>query len=226
MIRIPLKRFLAGSVALAALAALCALAVPRGLADLAAFDPRQALWRSGHAFPAPASPEWTRGRDLLKAALARDPANAGLAENLAAWYERAALRMPPKNPVARAYLQQSLEYLQRAAVLRPGSPYTWSNIALVKLRLGATDAEFARAVENAAQLGPWEPEVQLGLAEVLFAAAEQLPAAVRSAAGSVVVNGLTRHDAYLFERATANGRLAVLCALPGVARSKLALRCI
>jgi hypothetical protein len=219
-------RLLGGFAALAGLAALAALAIPRGLADLDAFSPRQTLLREGRAFPAPADPAWAGGRDLLRSAIARDPANPNHHEQLAAWYERAALRMPARDPASRAYLEQSLEHLRTTAVLRPGSPYTWSNIALVALRLGATQGEMARAVSHAARLGPWEPEVQLGLAEVLFGAAEELPADARGAAGAVVVNALRRHAGRLFARASALGRLGVLCSLSGAGRSRLAVRCI
>lgn len=221
-----LRRLFSGLAGLAALAALAALAIPRGLADLDAFSPRQALLRAERTFPAPADPAWASGRELLGSAIARDPANPNHYEQLAAWYERAALRLPARDPLARAYLEQSLEHLRTAALLRPGSPYTWSNIALVALRLGATQGEMARAVTHAARLGPWEPEVQLALAEILFAAGEQLPAEARGAAGAVVANALRRHDAQLFARASALGRLGVLCSLSGAGRSRLAMRCI
>ena len=49
--------------------------------------------------------------------------------------------------------------------MRPGSPYVWASIALLKLRLGEMDAEFYGALERAARLGPWEPAVQIAIAD-------------------------------------------------------------
>jgi hypothetical protein len=217
---------LTGAVALALLAYLAALAAPLGLADLSAFAPRQMLARAPEAFPSPADPAWTRGRELLEKALALDPRNPQHAELLAQWHERAADRLPASSPAAGAQLRQSLAYFRRAALARPGSPYTWSSIALIKLRLGELDEELAGAVNNAAQYGSWEPEVQLAIADVIFAAGGRLPRDALRAARRMADNASRFQYERLLERAVKGGGLATLCSLPGASTAKFAMRCI
>jgi hypothetical protein len=115
---------------------------------------------------------------------------------------------------------------RRALALRPGSPYAWSSLALIKLKLGERDAELHSAIVAAARLGPWEPEVQLALAEIAFRAFEELPAAAQGAVRGAIERGLKRQDAKIFEMARRSGRLALLCAVPGIAVSRLAILCI
>jgi tetratricopeptide (TPR) repeat protein len=216
----------AGIVPLALLAWLAALAAPIGLADLTAFSPRQTFARPAQPFPAAADPAWTRGRDLLLQAIELDPLDPNHAEGIALWYERGGALLPPRSPDAAAYFLKSLEYFRRAAVLRPGSPYTWSNIGLVKLRLGEVDAELAQAVTNSTKFGPWEPEVQLAIADIVFAVGDRLPPSAQKAGLAAITNAMRYHSDKLYERAVLFGRLALLCSLPGAGLSKFAIRCI
>lgn len=110
--------------------------------------------------------------------------------------------------------------------LRPGSPYTWSNIALLKARLHQPDREFESALRNAALLGPWEPEVQIALADAGFRHWNALAPETRAALRANTVRALRWQDAKLFELARRTGRLDELCATPGVERSPLARACI
>ena len=217
---------LTGVIALALLAYLAALAAPIGMADLTAFGPRQTLARAERPFPLPADAEWLRGQELLSKALALDPGNPNFAENLARWHERAASRLPARSPDAAAHLRQSLRYFRRAAAARPSSPYTWSNIALIKLRLAEIDDELARAVTNSTQFGPWEPEVELAIADVMFIAGERLSPEARLAGRKLLINALRHQDEKLYERAVRYGRLALLCSLPGAATARFAFNCI
>ena len=217
---------LTGVIALALLAYLAALAAPIGLADLTAFGPRQTLARAERPFPAPADPEWVRGQELLSKALALDPGNPNYAEYMAQWYARAAFQLPARSLDAAVYLRQSLAHFRRAAAARPSSPYTWSNIALIKLRLGEIDDELARAVTNSTQLGPWEPEVELAIADVMFIVGERLPPEARLAGRKMLINALRHQDGKLYERAVRYGRLALLCSLPGAGTTKFAYSCI
>ena len=211
---------------LALLAYLAAIAAPIGLADLSAFAPRQALARAERAFPAPSDPAWTRGREFLVKALALDPKNPNFSEHLAQWHERAANRFASGSPAAAAHLKRSLEYFRRAAVGRPGSPYTWSSIALIKVRLREIDAELAQAVTKAAHFGPWEPEVQMAIAEVFFTMGEGLPHEAQRAGRLMLTNAVRTQGERLLQRAEVAGRLALLCSLPNAGTSKFAMRCI
>jgi Tfp pilus assembly protein PilF len=145
---------------------LAALAAPQGAADLAAFSARQQLARLDMRREVPTPADWQQAQGELQRALALDPDNPALAEALARWYERYTLRLPRSSALRAAYLEQSAAYLRQALVARPGSPHAWTNLALVKLRLGQFDAEFQTALGNARRLGPREPEVQAALARL------------------------------------------------------------
>lgn len=110
--------------------------------------------------------------------------------------------------------------------LRPGSPYTWSNIALLNARLPEPGREFEAALRNAALLGPWEPDVQIALADAGFRHWGGLAPETRAVLRANAARALRRQDARLFDLARRTGRLDVLCAVPGVERSPLARACI
>lgn len=220
-------RLLTGAVFLLILSALAAAAAPLGIADLSAFSARASLLRPEPKLAPEAQQErWIRGRNALLRAIALDSRNPNHYENLAIWYERAALRMPARHPVAEAYLRQALAYARTAIVARPGSPYTWMDLAVLKWRLGEFDPELQQAVRNAAHLGPWEPEVQLAAAGLAFTAYERLSPEARQAALRLMGNALKYHDERLFDQAYRTGRLDIFCAIPGVAASRHAVRCI
>jgi cytochrome c-type biogenesis protein CcmH/NrfG len=184
-----------------------ALAVPRGLADLAAFAPVQRLALLDARRELPTGEDWNRARRNLQRVRSLDPHNPAHAETLARWYERYALRLPAASGVARAYLEQSAAHLRDALTRRPGSPYAWASLAAVKLRLGALDAEFQAAMENAWRLGPWEPGVQLALAEIAFRAGAGLAPGACQAARSAIANAAQRHSRELSELARRYGQI-------------------
>jgi tetratricopeptide (TPR) repeat protein len=212
--------------ALAALAALCALALPRGLADLRGFEARMLFrsWQAGHRQPS--LEEWTSARDLLREAQALDPGQPNYLEDLGRLYELSALPLKAGDDAARVNLRRALDYQRQAARIRPGSPYTWANIALLKARLPEPDREFETALRNAALLGPWEPEVQLALADAGFRHWRVLAPETHAALRANALRALRRQDAKLFELARRTGRLDVLCTVRGIERSRLARACI
>lgn len=207
-------RLLVAALSLAVLAALAAAAVPRGIADLSAFTPREAL-----LLPDPGQPretaqqQWLRGRDGLLRAVHLDPRNPANYEHLARWYERAALRIARGHPVGAAYLRQALAYARQSLVARPGSPYTWMNLAIIKSHLGEFDEELHRAVVNAARLGPWEPEVQLGAAALALTG--RLSPEAHAKALTLMGNALKRYRRELVEQARRSGRWDIFCSVPG-----------
>ena len=215
-----------GAVFLAALAALCALALPRGLADLRAFEARSLYrsWELKHRQPS--VEEWTLAHSRLREARELDPGQPNYLEDIARLYEVRALPLKAGDALAQEYLRQALDYQRRAVRMRPGSPYTWANIALLKSRLPEPDREFETALRNAALLGPWEPEVQIALADAGFRHWGALAPETRAALNANATRALRRQDAKLFELARRTGRLHVLCAVRGVERSPLARACI
>jgi Tfp pilus assembly protein PilF len=174
----------------------------------------------------PSAADWRRAQPDLQRTLELDPHNPAHSETLARWYERYTLRLSSTSSLAPAYLEQAAAHLRRTLVARPGSPYTWANLALVKLRLEQFDAEFQTAVENAWRLGPWEPEVQLTLAQIAFRAQDRLDPRARDATRSAIQNALRRYDRELFDMARRYGALSLLCDLPRVSASPLATACI
>lgn len=174
----------------------------------------------------PSAAEWVAVRERLDAARALDPYQPAWAEDLARLYELRALPLPAADPLAREYLRQALAYQREALPLRPGSPYTWSNIALLKARLDEADAELDAALRHAVRLGPWEPRVQLAVADAGWRHWGRLAPQTRQILQESHARALRRQDAKLFELARRTGRLGLLCATPGVARSPLATACI
>ena len=53
----------------------------------------------------------------------------------------------------------ALEVWQKAIVLRPAWPYSWSDYAQARSQYSLIDSEFEAALLRASELGPWEPRV-------------------------------------------------------------------
>jgi hypothetical protein len=134
--------------------------------------------------------------------------------------------LPAGDSVAKDYARQGLEYHREAARLRPSASHSWANIALLKARLPEPDAEYESALGNAALLGPWEPDVQLAVLEAGLAHWSRLAPPAQAAVRETVARALAWQDAQVFALARRMGRLEVLCAMPGIARSPLARACI
>ncbi len=217
-------RAVAGTLGIAALLLGAAISLQRGWADILAFQGRAILpaWEArSRNLPAAA---WTLGHERLQRARALDPGNPNVTESIARLHELRARGKPA--PEAAPDLRLALKYLRQSVRARPGSPYTWANIAFVKSRLDRRDAEYLRALRHAAALGPWEPGVQLMLADIGLRDWDLLPAAARGVVRAALSRGLRRQHAKLFELARRHGKLHVLCATPGVQRSAQALACI
>ena len=61
----------------------------------------------------------------------------------------------------RALLEAAAENFRQALNVRPLWPYSWVNLLSAKDKLGQVDREFNQALNRSAELGPWEPRVQL-----------------------------------------------------------------
>jgi hypothetical protein len=200
--------------------------LPRGLGDLRAFEARGLIrgWESSRKPPSTA--DWTLARERLREARALDPDHPAYAEEIGRLYHGRALLLRPGDSLAKEYARQALVYHREAARLRPSASHSWANIALLKARLPEPDAEFEAALRNAALLGPWEPDVQLAVAEAGFLHWASLAPGTRAAVRDTAARALSAQDEGLFALARRIGRLGVLCAMPGVGRSRLATACI
>ncbi len=204
------------------------VSLTHGWADLLALQGRVTLlaWDTGAQRLKLNEADWQQAQSRLERALALTPGDAGLTEDLGRLHEIRTQRLPATSPAVPAELKLALDYLRRSLRVRPTSPYTWANIAIVKSRQGALDAEFQQAIARAALLGPWEPDVQLALADIGFRNWKQLPATTRATIQANLQRGLKHRADRLFDLARRTGGLNVLCATPGVARSKRALACL
>jgi hypothetical protein len=221
-----LARAAIGLAALAGLAALCALALPRGLADLRALEARILVnsWEAARRRPSAA--QWQLAHERLREAREFDPGPPNYLEDIARLHELRGLPLKAGDRRAQDDLREALALQREAARRRPGQPYTWANIALLKARLAEPDGEFENALRNAALLGPWEPEVQLKLASTGFLHWDDLAPETRTALRANAARALRWQDAKLFEIARLTGRLDVICVTPGAQRSPFASACI
>lgn len=89
-------------------------------------------------------------------------------------------------------LRQGVEAIRRAIALRPASSYSWAILLRLKHELGEYDAEFRRSLERTVTLGPWEPELQLVVADIGWSAWAGLPGAEREMVRENLVRGMKR----------------------------------
>lgn len=197
----------------------------RGLADASYVPARHAMaqWPQTGAPPGPV--QWRAVRDALLAARAQEPDNPLFVEELGRLHELRVRGLDAGQPVVAAYLARALDEFRAAARMRPASPTTWANIALVKFRLGALDAEFYAAIAHAARLGPWEPGVQQRLSEIGVSAWSRLTPTGRGLTESAVERGLQMQPRVL-ERVLRNGaERAAFCADVSARAPRTALAC-
>jgi tetratricopeptide (TPR) repeat protein len=156
---------------------------------------------------APEEDDWLAIRGALARADSLDGRNPAILGSLGLAY----LRQPAATGDAYSGQQQALKYFQQALLERPTSPYTWGNVALVKYRLGQTDADLMQALSNATRLGPWEPEVQFAVADIGLALWDDLFGAQRAEVKGMVGRGMKRDADSMVRIAEKRGRLKLAC---------------
>jgi len=177
----------------------------RGLADATYVSARHAMAQWAQSDKAPGPAEWRAARDAVQAAREKEPDNPLFVEEMGRLYELRTRGLDPRQPVVQAFLASALEEFRTAARMRPASPTTWANIAMLKLQLGTFDAEFYAAAEHAARLGPWEPGVQRRLSEIGVNAWSKLNPAGRALTMAAAERGLQMQPREL-ERVLKGGR--------------------
>lgn len=187
-------------------------AAVRGLADAHYTTARLLLSAAAQAKRPLAAGELAEARASLRKALDFEPSNPLFVEQRARIDEMQALRLPRGDPATRASLIQSLAGWREAARMRPGSPYAWASIALLKLRLPEMDFEFYGALERAARLGPWEPAVQIALADAGLASWRRLAPSAQALVIASLERALLRQAAEIRRLAAAHGTLPLVCA--------------
>ena len=200
-------------------------AAVQGLADVEYTQARLLLGPAGQDRPPPAPAQVAAARRHLRAALEWDSGNPHYAEQFARAEELRALALDPKDPAARQALRQAAAALRLAARERPGSAYTWADLARVKLRLDDLDFEFYGALERATRLGPWEFAVQIALIDVGLAAWRLLPPAATGMVVGALDRALLREPGHVDRLAARHGTLPQVCARPNLP-ARLAARCV
>jgi hypothetical protein len=177
------------------------------------------------------------------AGIAVDNAGQGLAQPerqdvkpAGSWWDadlRRAAREVPDDPTVRELralvilrstndpdeLMEARRELVAALEARPGSGYTWANLAEAEYRSGNAGAGFERAIVNAVALAPYEPEVQHTVADYGLAVVDELGPPARAAVERAVAAGMKRNAAEILQIAARRGRLGVACRhLDGVPR--------
>ncbi len=198
---------LAGALLLAGIYA----AAIRGVADVHYTRARLTLEQSWSAKPGPRTEDLAVAQAALHEASRLEPDNPMFVEQAAHLHELSALRLERDDPRLREGLLEALAGLRRAALMRPGSPYVWANIAELKLRLDDMDFEFYGALERAARLGPWEPRVQLTLVNVGLAAWGWLATAAKPWVIGALDRAMRREEPEVRRLAASHGSLPSLC---------------
>lgn len=201
-------------------------AAQRGLADAHYTNARLVLAAGALADNAP-RPE-TIGPALASLREARmfETSNPHYVEQVARLRELQALRLEPRDPARREGLRQSLAQYREAAAMRPGSPYVWASIAMLKARLNDMDFEFYGALERAGRLGPWEPQVQIAMIDIGMASWGWLAKPGREWVLGALERGLLRQETEIKRMAAVHGSLPQLCADVAARSPRIAALCV
>jgi len=129
---------------------------------------------------APNDRAWSVAKDAADRALAFYPGrNGGYYDRLGQINEWRVADSPYGDEAAQPARQAALEAYRRAIEARPDWPHGWLQLALLKLRMQAFDAEFDQALRESFERGPWRIEINSRLAEIGLQAWPQLDAAQR-----------------------------------------------
>jgi len=154
--------------------------------------------------------EWTIAYDSVSKAVSQDPLNPELL-TLMANVQEWKIYLDEEDEENNHYLGLALKNYRKAAELRPAWPYAWSQISLVKYRMGKIDQELKQAMENATKTGPWEPGVQQIIAEVGLSVWEELDFAMRGIIVRNIDRGITMQPDLMMNILKKHGQLKMVC---------------
>jgi hypothetical protein len=220
------SRFLVALPAAAILIAGMYVAAVRGLADAHYTKARLTLAEGTPANASPRPEVLASAQDSMRQALELEPSNPHFVEQSARLQELRALGLQQRDPALREELRQSLAQYRNAAAMRPGSPYVWASIAMLKARLNDMDFEFYGALERAGRLGPWEPQVQVAMVDVGLATWAWLARPGRDLVLGALERGLLRQAAEIRRIAAIHGSLPQVCAEAGARLPRTAALCV
>jgi len=182
----------------------------RGLADINVQSARRSLvlWESDVSTLN--NTEWTIAYDSVSKAVSQDPLNPELL-TLMANVQEWKIYLDKDDEENNHYLSLALKNYRKAAELRPAWPYAWSQISLVKYRMGEIDQELQQAIENATNTGPWEPGVQQIIAEVGLGIWQELDFAMKKIIVRNIDRGITMQPILMLNILKKYGQLKMVC---------------
>lgn len=210
----PLSRALTGLCLVGSLAALVP-AAQMVLAGIASYRTESTLQRWTARGQVPDAAKWQRALTIAQQANALYPVASGTyLEQLGQVYSWQAFNQPAGADSARPSRLAAAAAYRQSAAARPTWPNTWAHLAQSKYALGEIDSEFAQAMKQANEWGPYRPDVQLQLAGIGLRAwpmldQQQRAEAVTSARHAM--DGTNQAANYLFTLAQANGLEQTLC---------------
>lgn len=106
--------------------------------------------------------------------------------------------LPDLSPSEKSlFLKQGVAEIQTSLHLRPISAYSWVIFLSLKRELNEYDDEFRHALHRAVELGPWEPELLVALADIGLSAWDKMPAEEQAMIQQVFVRGMRRNEKQL-----------------------------
>jgi hypothetical protein len=198
----------------------------RGLADAHYTNARLTLAEGTPAKGPTRSEAIASAQASMREAQVLEPSNPHFVEQSAHLQELRALGLRPLDPALRDGLRQSLAQYRQAAAMRPGSPFVWASIAMLKVRLNDMDFEFYGALERAGRLGPWEPQVQLAMVDVGMATWPLLARAGRIRVLEALERALSRQEPEVRRIAAVHGTLPQACAAVAAGLPRLSALCV
>ncbi len=187
-----------------------------GIAELYSLSARTTMesWDAARRFPAASEIEAVQQQlEFARDLAINDPEQH---ENIArlSLVRAAVPGIPPGEKTKR--LQAGLAEIRTAIALRPVSPYSWTILLMVKRDLGEFDSEFLHALHRAVELGPWEPELLVSLADVGLTAWPKVPPEEQDLIQHIFVRGL-EHQAKSIQEVVSGhrnecaGKTGVVC---------------
>lgn len=111
----------------------------------------------------------------------------------------------------RELLESAAGDFRQALTVRPLWPYSWVNLLSVKDKLGQVDGEFNMALTRCAELGPWEPRVQLQVVDSGLRYWSRLGGAERQLVQQKVLDALKVQPRNVFAIVKDYGRADLVC---------------
>ena len=175
-----------------------------------------ALWdqRTNETGLPPAQTEWQAAMNALQTAIARnqrDPHLRELESRLLARFVRVGEGVTNRQP-------ESIAPLERAAALRPTSPYTWASLAEALYANGKVDARFFAAMERVVETGPFEREALFVVIDLGMATWDSAPKSTQLAIQTALKNADRRESATIATIAQRRGKLEQVCGLPNTGK--------